>query len=290
MRVAERFERASGSGKPLLLDGATGSYLQQSGVVASDAMWSARANVEAPETVLAVHRAYLEAGADAITANTFRTNPLALRGAGREYDDAAERAIALAREAVRGTDALVAGSNPPAEDCYQRERRVSRAELERNHREHLERLAPRCDFLLLETQSRWDEIEIQLEWCAKGGAPFVVSFYVGADGRLLSGECVGEAARRALDYGPLAIGVNCVSLDTYANVERELPNEAPTSAHLNCGDGAVTDETISCGVSPKEYAAFWKSGARRRPTLLGACCGSEPAHIKALRKAIDETY
>jgi len=65
--------------RPLLLDGAMGSLLQQKGVKSEGELWTSVANLKIPELVFTIHDSYIKAGADIITTNTFRTNPLAVR-------------------------------------------------------------------------------------------------------------------------------------------------------------------------------------------------------------------
>ena len=76
------FETAKQISKPLLLDGAIGSYLQQKGFETDDIIWTTKINQSNPEAVIKMHKDYIGAGADIITTNTFRTNPLSLSKSG----------------------------------------------------------------------------------------------------------------------------------------------------------------------------------------------------------------
>ena len=106
----------------LLLDGATGSELDRAGVDVAMPLWSANAILEAPEILKQVHIAYLEAGAEAIITNTFRTHErsLAKAGMGDRAEELTHKAVEIARHARDevNTDALVFGSVAPLEDCY----------------------------------------------------------------------------------------------------------------------------------------------------------------------------
>src|SRR5262245_12472774 len=116
--LRERLARS----EPLLLDGATGTELERRGLRTTLPLWSARALLEAPRTLLAIHREYVEAGARALTANTFRTQRRTLaRGAlGARAAELTALALKLAREAAQSApqDCWVLGSDPPLEDCY----------------------------------------------------------------------------------------------------------------------------------------------------------------------------
>ena len=109
-------------GELLLLDGATGTELNRRGVDTGLPMWSANAlTTDSGLNVLRqIHLDYLNAGADILTSNTFRTHRRALVGKGYAARDLTRRAVATAQEAVAqfGQPAQVAGSVAPLEDCY----------------------------------------------------------------------------------------------------------------------------------------------------------------------------
>ncbi len=117
------FLEAKTKSKPLLLDGAIGSYLQQKGFETDDILWAMNINQSDPEAVIQIHKEYIEAGADIITTNTFRTNPSSFNKSGLSYNSSyVARAVRLAKETITGKNISIAGSNAPAEDCYQIER------------------------------------------------------------------------------------------------------------------------------------------------------------------------
>ena len=106
----------------LLLDGATGTELDRRGVDIGLPLWSARALLEAPGVLAEIHRDYLEAGAGAITTNTFRTHRRTLDkiGLGDRAAELTGLAVTIARRArddIR-PDAPVLGSVAPLEECY----------------------------------------------------------------------------------------------------------------------------------------------------------------------------
>ncbi len=108
--------------RPLILDGAMGSLLQQKGVEPHPQLWMSHANLLYPEKVFSIYKEYIDAGADIITTNTFRTNPSAAEHTSKEQVKAA---VQIAKEAKGSTVILIAGSNAPAEDCYQRDRTLT---------------------------------------------------------------------------------------------------------------------------------------------------------------------
>ncbi|MBI5350946.1 MAG: homocysteine S-methyltransferase family protein, partial [Chloroflexi bacterium] len=215
---------------PLLLDGATGTELHQRGVNTGLPLWSANAllNDHDSQTLKQIHLDYLNAGADIITANTFRTHArsLAKGGCGGRARELTLKAVAIAREAILCRDVpverlrddpagrlYVAGSIAPLEDCYSPQLVPSDLECEREHDEMIQHLAEaKVDYFLIETMNTIREAAIAAKAATRiGGIPIVVSFVCGADGKLLSDESLSEAARIVIDLGVNIIGVNCVS-------------------------------------------------------------------------------
>jgi homocysteine S-methyltransferase len=283
------FALAKRINRPLILDGAVGSLLQQRGVVSDSVLWSAKANIDSPEIVLLIHKDYIQAGADIITTNTFRTNPYSLKEAGiSSTNQYIKNAVDLAKQAKEELPILIAGSNAPAEDCYQIKRIISVKELEWNHKEHIDKLIESgCDFILNETQSHFDEIKIICSYCSQNCIPFIISFFFDEKLKLLSGESLSAAIEFVTDYNPLAIAFNCIKIPTFKKAVNELTIDTVWGFYLNCGSGNYKDKDINCSISPLEYIEFVKSIQSISPSIIGACCGSNPLHIKQIKEMLD---
>lgn len=280
--------------RPLLLDAALGTELSRRGAPASPPLWSARAVLERPDLVLSVHRENVAAGADLLTAATFRTQPALLGPAARE---ATRRAVVLAREAAAGrSGVLVAGSLAPVADCWRPDLVPPDEELARLHALHAEALAQAdADLLLLETFGTAREWRAAAHAAAATGLAVVACATTNDDGALLSGEPLGEAARSLLELPspPAALGVNCVparrlaaSLSHLAAVAPGLPLAAYGNAGLPLDEAAGL---FAEPIFPEEYAAVaerWLSlGAR----LVGGCCGTTALHVAALADRLRAT-
>lgn len=293
---ADLASRLAGEGRPLLLDGATGTELERRGLPTGLPLWSTHALLEAPEVVEAIHRSYVQAGAELITANTFRTQARTLTRAGLppERDRALTRlAVDLARRATRegGDDPprWIAGSLPPLEDCYAPELVPPPRERDREHARQVDLLGEAgVDLLLIETMNTAAEAASAAAAAATSGLPFVVGFVSWAPGRLLSGEDLAEAARRMVDAGAAAVGVNCVPPSSLpASLACLAEMGAPLLVSPNLGEpddetgfrrsGALTPEAFAARLAP------WLA----RPTLriLGGCCGTTPDYVVALDRA-----
>ena len=284
----EIFKVAKVKRKPLILDGAMGSLLQQNGFENNIKTWMTNVNRISPDTIVSIHSEYIKAGADIITSNTFRTNPVALNNDCQRSKEEVKRAIELAKSAKSDSATLIAGSNAPAEDCYQKERRVSKELLEINHCNHIDFLIDNeVDFILNETQSHWDEIEIICKHCYKNSIPFVISLYFKDDLTLLSGEAITDAINLIMDNGALAAGFNCIAPNIYSKlIARKILPET-WGFYLNCGSGNPEDEIIECGISPETYLKSVEESLAFSPSFIGTCCGSGFEHIKKIKVFLD---
>lgn len=285
------FSLAKRINRPLILDGAMGSLLQQMGFKASSNSWMTRLNTEKPEIIINVHKKYIDAGADIITTNTFRTNPYSLETDGiSDVKSCVKCAVGLAKTAIDDEEILIAGSNAPAEECYQRERTIGKNRLELNHKNHIDLLIDNgVHFILNETQSHLDEIIIICEHCSMNSIPFIVSLYFDNTLSLLSGEPVQEAIKIIQDYNLLSISFNCVSPTSLDKMLPEINQNKKFNwgFYLNCGSGNQEDKHIACGVSAVVYKEVVKKSLVKKPAFIGACCGSDFEHIKMLKQLLD---
>src|SRR2546422_789817 len=197
--LRERFR----SGPAILLNAATGTELQRRGADTRLPLWSARALVESPELVSAIHKDEVAAGAEVLTANTFRTHRRTLEkaGLGGRSRELTALAVRLAREAAEGAgrEVFVAGSLSPLEDCYRPDLVPEDEALEREHRDQAESLAAAgVDAILVETHNTVRELVAAARAARATGLPFVASMVTDGTGRLLSGEIIGDATRALL--------------------------------------------------------------------------------------------
>lgn len=286
----------------LLLDGATGTELGRRGVDLSPPLWTARALVEQSDLVRRVHREYLEAGADAITTCTFRTHQrtLAKVGMGREWSRLTALAVELACEARDevNADALVFGSVAPLEDCYT-PHAAPHAEVCAHEHEAMIRalLDSGVDFILIETIGSLREAIAAAE-VAQRLAPgrWIICFLtksVGPPGVLLDGDTIIDALDAV--RGAAAIGVNCIPP---AAVERNLHlmrsllgNDAGSPrliAYANTGsleDDGTWLETDAA--NPETYANYALRWVDAGASIIGGCCGTSPATIRAIRQRLE---
>ena len=278
---------------PLLLDGALGTELERRGVPTRLPLWSARALLERPDAVAAIHRDYVAAGAEALTANTFRTGrrTLAREGFGARAGELTRLAVALAREAAApaGREVLVLGSQAPLEDCYRPDLVPDDASLAREHAEQADALAAAgVDAILIETMNAAREAAAAARAAQATGLPFAASFVCDGAARLLSGERLELGLEAALRAGALAVGVNCVPPAAVAACLPALARAGlPFFVYPNLGaPDPVRDFAPSEDETPARFAELAEAWVAAGAAAVGGCCGTRPAHVAALARAL----
>jgi S-methylmethionine-dependent homocysteine/selenocysteine methylase len=284
------------SGPPLLLDAAMGTELQRRDADTKLPLWSAAALVRDPELVWTIHSDEVSAGADILTANTFRTHARSLAKAGlaEHSGELGALAVQLAHQAAAapGRDIFVAGSLSPLEDCYRPDLVPDDAALAREHGAQARFLAEAgVDLILAETHNTIREAVAALRAAKATGLPVFVSLVTDGSGRLLSGESIADAARALLPLEPDALGVNCVPAARLAGDLAALAAAAPGVPLLAYGNLGLPDDSRGWAfteeLSPEEYAETARGWIERGARIVGGCCGTTPAHSRALRQAID---
>jgi S-methylmethionine-dependent homocysteine/selenocysteine methylase len=264
----------------LILDGPVGTELDARGYRTELPLWSAGAVRDAPELLAQIHRDYAAAGATVHTANTFRTKA---RQAGEGWRELTEAAVRIARSAVPASH-RVAGSIAPLEDCYRPD--LSPPDPFPEHRELADALAlAGVDLLLCETFPHPGEALAAARAALLTGLPVWLALTAGPDADLLSPAIVRDTARRAVDLGVSAVLVNCVPVnETLRFVEALAGLGVPSGAYANAG--AVDDEVgWRSDADPRgveRYLEEARGWTRAGATIVGSCCGTGPAHVRAL--------
>jgi S-methylmethionine-dependent homocysteine/selenocysteine methylase len=271
----------------VVLDGPMGTELGRRGVPTPTPTWSAHAIGTAPETIAAIHRDYVGAGATVHTANTFRTKR---RTVGARWEELARQAVRIARASVPPGH-RVAGSIAPLEDCYRTDLSPG-VDSRQEHRELARVLADEgVDLLLCETFSSAIEARVAVEEAVRTGVETWVALTAGPDASLMTPNEMREAARACRDIGARALLVSCTpATRTLAFVERVAEVGAPFGAYSNAGhpdEGIGWDANPSAGA--RAYAKLAMSWANAGATILGGCCGTGPEHVAELARALQWT-
>jgi 5-methyltetrahydrofolate--homocysteine methyltransferase len=251
---------------PLVLDAAMGTRLIARGLSLDGddpCLW----NLAHPGHVSDIHRLDAAAGADAVVANTFGANRAWLSRHGRAGDVAAinRRAVELAREAI-GPDRLVLGDiGPTASGDDEACREQATALIEAG-----------VDALLFETH-RADQAERALEWVRDlSDLPLLVSLVSWPDP-------IEEVARRLVDRGAWALGANCqAGMGPMVDLAERLHRTTGLTLLVKPSAGLPGDTQET----PESFARAVPEWLARGVRMIGGCCGTTEAHVRALREAI----
>ena len=266
--------------RPLLFDGGMGTYYK-----AKPGQECEQANLTDLDGILAVHRAYLAAGADAIKTNTFSLPRLA---AAQQpgWEQLADAGWQLAAKAAGETGAAVFADLGPAPDTEN----LPAAQVYLAVAKRFALLGARN--FLFETLST-EEGVLKAIRALKQTVPeafVLVSFAVLPDGYTREGRYCAELVRRMAQSGVVdAVGLNCVSAPGAMRALVQQLGDAglPLSVMPNAGYPVVARAQVRYQGKPEYFARELSRLASEGVRILGGCCGTTPQHIAALRTALD---
>ena len=283
------------SGGIFLLDGAMGTQLIARGIEVGKC--NDYLNVESPDVVSDIHRSYFEAGSDAVLTNTFGANKYAL-GRHRLEEEAAKINSAGARIARKagGEEKYVLGDIGPSGDFLEPFGSLKPEELkEAFARQAKALLDGGVDGFIIETMTALDEVTIAIEAVKSvgGGVPVLASMSfdrAGDDFKTMMGVGVEAAVAKIVSLDVDAVGFNCgtVSLDEYIELAEKfvsavqaLSADVIVYAEPNAGKPELVEDQAVYTVSPEDFAAAVEKIHSAGVSIIGGCCGTSPAHIRA---------
>ena len=286
-----------------ILDGGMGHELRRMGAPFSRPLWSAEALIKAPDDVVKAHLAFIAAGAEIITVNSYACVPFHLgealyRQRGAEL---ARLAAALATRAVAlsNTPVQVAGALPPALGSYRPD--LFDADIARDIGETLFRAqAEHVDLWIAETISSLAEFDIQYAILSQSESPHYYSFTLADDSessRLRSGERVTEVAERLCQSNATGLLFNCSIPEVMGQALQEAKKviEHQNSAlrlgvyankftPIKAKHRADTEVLEMRAIAPDDYLTYAKQWHQLGASIIGGCCGIGPEYIAQLRQ------
>ncbi len=280
----------------LLCDGGMGTQLIARGLSPGES--AERWNLDRPDDVRAIHRAYRAAGCDLLTTNTFQgtTTALAQHGAARDVDAINRAAASLAREVADG--AWVLGDVGPFGGFLEPLGETSAQELrDIFHRQIAALIEGGADAIVVETMSDHAESRIAIQTARQiADLPVLATFAFQPAGsgiyRTMMGVSVPDAITAAIEAGAAAVGANCgttLGLDDYRRLAGQLLEAAgPTPVMLqpNAGSPEMVDGTLIHPAGAEEMADLARDLAAMGLRIIGGCCGTTPDHLRAMGQAI----
>jgi 5-methyltetrahydrofolate--homocysteine methyltransferase len=280
------------SGEVLIADGATGTMLQAAGLPTGTPgeAWV----LERPEEITRLHRAYTEAGSQFILTSTFGGTRARLKAAGLDVQvtEINRRAAELARQ-VAGDDGYVGGDVGPTGEMMVPIGRLTFEAAAEMFAEQAGALASGgVDCIFIETMSDLTEAKAAVDGARRvTDLPIFCSFSFDTHGRTGMGITPRQAAQAMKELGAQAIGANCGHApEDVLEILPQLQGAAPEAfliAKPNAGVPRMTRERkVEYDATPERMADLARRYVALGASVVGACCGSSPAHIAAIAAAL----
>lgn len=271
-----------------LFDGGMGTMLQAAGMKAGEL--SESYNIQRPEVIEHIHRAYIDAGADVVTTNTFGANRYKLKDTDFSLDMVIRRGVEIARAAAG--DKLVALDIGPLGQLMEPYGNLSFEDAYEAFREQITAgTSAGADLILIETMSDIYEAKAAILAARENSSlPVICTMTFQADGRTLTGTDPLTMVNILQNLNLDALGLNC-SLGP----EEMLPliaevlkySRLPVIIQPNAGLPKMVGNKTVYDISPEDFGRYGRSMAEQGVRILGGCCGTTPEHIRALKKALE---
>ena len=275
----------------ILFDGGTGTYLYEKGVYINRCF--DELNLTNPELVTEVHRDYINAGADIIETNTYGANTFKLtpHGLGGKVYEINLKGAQLAK-AVANDSVLVAGAVGPLGVQIEPLGKLSFDEAKDVFKEQIKGLLDGgVDLIILETFALVKEMIQAIRAVRELNAdiPIIAQVTINESGTLLSGAPLERFIEKLKDYPVDAVGINCsvgpkAMLDALENLRSMT--DIPISVQPNAGLPQNISGRNIYMTSPEYMAEYAKRFIQTGAAIVGGCCGTNPSHIRAMRKAV----
>ena len=284
----------------LLLDGATGTNLFSLGLESGDApeLW----NLFETEKVCRHYRSFIEVGSDLVLTNSFGGNCYRLRLHNKEqsvYDINFTAAELLVSEIEKsGKDVVAAGSMGPTGEILEPNGQLTIEKAAEAYAEQAHALRDGgIHVIWIETISSLEEATAAIIGAKETNLPIVLTMSIDSNGRTMMGVSPSEIGKlqSQLSEKPIAFGANCglgasEVIAALINMGTEIDSSSDVPilvAKGNCGIPEWVDGNICYSGSPELMANYATMAIDSGARLIGGCCGTTPAHIAAMREAID---
>lgn len=283
------------SGQLILGDGAMGTMLQQAGLTDGGApeLW----NVTRPDVVRSIYQAYVDAGSNLIETNTFGGTAarLKLHNLQDRVIELNRAGAALAVEVAHPRGVLVAGSIGPSGEMIEPVGPVTMAEAEAMFEEQVKGLVEGgVDLVVIETMYLLNEVQAAVNAVRKVAPDMLIVTTLSFDTNLhtMMGVSPREAVQTLANWGVQIVGANCgTGTKEMEVIATQMAQARPEGVYLmvqsNSGMPQYADGKIHYDGTPAVMADYAVKMRDLGINIIGACCGSTPAHITAMREALE---
>lgn len=283
----------------LLGDGAMGTQLQLAGLPPGGCgeAW----NLDAPEKILAIQKAYVEAGSDCLITNSFGGSRIMLErhDEGSRVREINRFAAEIARRAFAGKEGWVLGDMGPFGGLLEPYGEIPEALVEKAFAEQAEALVSGgVDAIIIETQTALEELGLAVAAAKAAGAPAVIGSMAfdrmqeGDEVRTMMGTSPERAAEFMAEAGCDIVALNCgtgIDMRLAVDIAKRYRSVCglPIMAQPNAGLPVLENMRVVYKETPEEMAEGLEALLEAGIGIVGGCCGSTPAHIRKFREVID---
>jgi len=284
----------------LLADGALGTNLFAMGLATGEApeLW----NIDHPQRIAELAQQFIDAGSEILLTNSFGGTRyrLKLHQAEHRVHELNRAAAQILRQqvAASGREIVVAGSMGPTGELFAPSGTLTRAPAYAAFQAQANALKEGgVDVLWVETMSSCEETEVACEAAASTGLPVVYTMSLDTNGRTMMGVTPAELVQLGtqLEHPPGACGTNCgvgasevvAAIINMKNAADQQRIQTVLVAKANCGIPEYIDGKIVYNGTPDLMARYAQLAADAGARIIGGCCGTTPAHIAAMREALD---
>ena len=270
----------------IILDGAMGTMIQKSG--AGYRHSPETLNLTRPELIESFHKAYIEAGADIVYANTFGANAYKLEGSGCSVERIIGAGVANAKKACEGTNALVALDIGPVGMLIEPAGAMRFEEAYEYFKQQI-LAGDQADLIVLETMTDLYELKAAV-LAAKENSdkPILATMTFERGGRTFTGVSPAAAAVTLTGLGVDAIGVNCsLGPDELEPVIAEMTRYTDLPLIVKANAGLPDPNSNEYDILPDRFAQCVKALLPYGVKFAGGCCGTTPEYIAELRRVLE---
>tara|TARA_B100000953_G_scaffold251529_1_gene214320 strand:+ start:1027 stop:1905 length:879 start_codon:yes stop_codon:yes gene_type:complete len=283
--------------KPLIMDGAMGTELMRRGIELPLPLWSSMSNIDQFDQVMNIHKDYIEAGSDILTANTFRTTPRTFIKAGYSQNESeiiseqcCNMAIEAAKHAVKKENTLIAGSVAPLEDCYEPLHFPGKEIAKKEFQLIIDRIIRKgVDILLFETMGNYEEIESVLQVSNHVDIQRWLSIVLKNKNSILDGTELQKVVELANKNKIDMVLINCTpvniileALDIFLGYRK-----GKWGVYPNAGENMPTkDGEFVSKLDDESFCKAIQGYITLGASVVGSCCGSTPNTVRKISNMI----
>lgn len=283
------FKRFLDSKEFVLLDGAMGTLIQKSGVNYESVPETL--NITHPKLIESFHKAYADAGSDIVYSNTFGANAYKLKDSGYSVEQIIKSGISNAKNAVKGTDCLVALDIGPIGQLLEPAGSLSFDDAYEYFKEQI--IAGNdADVIVFETMTDLYELKAGVLAAKENSSkPVIATMTFERNGRTFTGVSPAAQAVTLSGLGVDALGVNCsLGPDELEGVVSEISKYTDLPIVIKANAGLPDPNSNEYDILPDKFADCVLSLLKYGVKIIGGCCGTTPEYIKEIKKVLEHEH